>query len=301
MRRDPTVQYLTMDIGGSSIKYALARDNLQLTEKGELPTQYDTHATFVETLGGVYDRFAGEVDGIALSCCGELDPATGHMFSGGALTFNAGTNMIESVRARCCVPVSVENDANCALLAEANSGCLVGCRNAVALIIGTGVGGAILLNGAIYHGSNFHAGNASFAKVNLSDPDSASFAITNGVGGLVSDYAELAGVPAGGMDGRFVFELVQRGDSTALAALDRFCQRLSAFVFNLQVILDVEAFAIGGGISAQPVFVDTLREKVAAVFDGAWIPLPRPQVRACAYFNDANLIGALHHHLNTHR
>ena len=53
------MQYLTMDIGGSSIKYALARDNLQLTEKGELPTQYDTHATFVETLGGVYDRFAG--------------------------------------------------------------------------------------------------------------------------------------------------------------------------------------------------------------------------------------------------
>ena len=51
-------------------------------------------------------------------------------------------------------------------------------------------------------------------------------------------------------DGRHCIELVQRGDSTALAALDRFCQRLSAFVFNLQVILDVEAFAIGGGISA---------------------------------------------------
>ncbi len=94
------MKWLAMDVGGSGVKYALADESYQLTEAGVLPTQYDTHAGFIDAVGRVYDRFAGTVTGIAISTCGELDPDTGHMFSGGTLTFNSGTNMIEAVSAR---------------------------------------------------------------------------------------------------------------------------------------------------------------------------------------------------------
>ncbi|MGB4916643.1 MAG: ROK family protein [Propionicimonas sp.] len=291
------MQYLTMDVGGSGIKYALADESYALSHKGVVPTSYDSHGDFIAAIGRIYEPFRGAVAGIALSCCGELDPTSGYMFSGGALVFNAGTNLIESVEARCGVPVSLENDANCALLAEVHDGCLTDCRNAVALIIGTGVGGAILINGQINHGSHFHSGNASFTKVDLCDPASPPLAWLSGVGALLADYARAAGVPAGSLDGRAFFDHLQRGEPTAAEALDRFCSRLGQFIFNLQIILDVDAFAIGGGISAQPVFVDLLNDKVQASFDSAPVTLPRPQIRSCRYFNDANLIGALHHHL----
>lgn len=135
------MQWLAMDVGGSGIKYALADESYQLSEAGVLPTCNDTHDGFIDAVGSIYDRFAGTVTGIAMSSCGELDPDTGHMFSGGTLTFNNGTNMIDAVTARCGIPVTVENDANCALLAEAHLGCLTDCRNAVVLVIGTSAAG----------------------------------------------------------------------------------------------------------------------------------------------------------------
>ncbi len=296
------MSYLVLDVGGSSIKHAIADESYVLTEKGSVPTGYDTHAEFIETIGTIYDRYSDQVTGIAMSSCGELDPVSGHMFSGGALLFNAGTNMIASVTARCGVPVSVENDANCALLAELHDGSLSDCTNGVALVMGTGVGGAVLINGRIYHGSHFHSGNASFFKPDLDRPDDPGFAWVNGVPALITDYAARAGLPAEAVDGRLVFERVASGEAEAVAALDAYCSRLATFIFNLQLILDVEAFAIGGGISIQPVFIETLDRHVGKVFDGVTrTELPRPSIRACRYFNDANLLGALYHHLNPSR
>lgn len=296
------MSYLVLDVGGSSIKHAIADESYLLTEKGNVPTSYTTHAEFIETIGAIYDRYADEVTGIAMSACGELDPVSGHMFSGGALLFNAGTNMIASVAGRCGVPVSVENDANCALLAEFHDGSLSDCTNGVALVMGTGVGGAVLINGRIYHGSHFHSGNASYVKPELDRPDDPGLAWVNGVPALIGDYAARAGLPVESVDGRVVFERVAAGDAAARAALDTYCSRLATFIFNLQLILDVDAFAIGGGISIQPVFIETLRSHVTRVFDGVTrTELPRPSIRACQHFNDANLLGALYHHLNPER
>ncbi len=237
-----------------------------------------------------------------MSCCGELDPQTGHMFSGGALLFNAGTNMIASIGARCPVPVSIENDANCALLAEMHDGSLSDCTNAVALVMGTGVGGAVMINGSIYHGSHFHSGNASYVRPDLSHPHASNLALVNGVPALARDYALLADLDPEQVDGRLVFEQVDIGDPAAVQALDAYCQRLATFIFNLQVILDVDAFAIGGGISARPVFIQTLEREVAAIFAAETrTRLPAPQLRVCRYFNDANLLGALYHHFNPAR
>ena len=294
------MQYLALDVGGSSIKHALIDDAYLITEKGGVPTSYATNNEFIETIGGLYDRYAGNVAGIAISTCGELDPVTGHMFSGGALRFNAGTNMIERVAGRCGVPVSVENDANCALLAEVHDGSLTDCTNAAALVIGTGVGGAVMINRHIYHGSHFHSGNASVTITALAEPFSfgRAFARTNGVGGLTRPLAERRGLPAEAVDGRAFFAALEAGDQDAAEVLDAFCHRLAGFIYNVQALLDVDAFAIGGGISVQPVFVDTVRTKVREMIGATPIPLPAPEIRTCRHFNEANLLGALYHHLH---
>lgn len=290
------VQVLAVDVGGSGVKYALTDESLTLREKGLVPTSFDTHASFVDAIGGVFDRFDG-IDAVAMSSCGELDPRSGYMFSGGALRFNGGTNMIESLGARCGVPVSIENDANCALLAEADSGCLVDCENAMALVMGTGIGGAVLINRRVYRGSHFHSGNASPTRVDLT-PGAPLLARLNGATALATGYASRAGLAPEHIDVPTVFARCEEGDPIALAVMDEFCSRLAVFIHNTQLILDVEAFAIGGGISAQPRFIDTLRDHVDRVFDGLQIQVPRPELRPCRYRNDANLIGAVLHHFN---
>lgn len=62
-------------------------------------------------------------------------------------------------------------------------------------------------------------------------------------------------------------------------------------------MLDVEAFAIGGGISSQEVLIDAIAADVTRRYDEAPLVLPRPQIHACRYRNDANLLGAVWHHL----
>lgn len=294
------MRYLVLDVGGSSIKHALADERYHLTAPGRVPAaRFTTHAEFIDVIGALYDA-AAPVDGIAISTAGELDPATGYMFTGGAHLFNAGTNIVADVQARCGgVPVAAENDANCALLAEVYDGVLVGCRNAVALVLGTGVGGAVMINGRIYHGSHFFSGNASLSRVDLRHPTEGPFAMFNGVGALLADYANRVDAPRAEVDGPLFFARLADGDSDAEAALEAYCERLGAFIFNWHVLLDVEAFAVGGGISAQPQVVETLRRHVTAIFDSALFQVPRPEVHACRHGNDANLLGALHHFLTS--
>lgn len=296
------MRYLAFDVGGTGIKHALMDDEYQLSDKGSISTAAVTSsAEFIEALGAIYDRYAEQVAGIAVSTAGELDAVSGHMFSGGSLLFNAGTNMIGLLEARCGRRVTVENDANCALLAEIHDGSLADATNAVALVLGTGVGGALMLNGRLYHGSHFHSGNASFTLRNIDEPHSIDqmLAWVGGVGGLTKPLAERKGWDVATVDGRRVFDLADAGDPDAGAVLDEYCARLARFIHNVQVLLDVDVVAVGGGISARARFIETLTRKVDEVFDDAFVPLPRPAIRACRHRNDANLVGALYHHLHT--
>ena len=287
---------LALDVGGSAIKFALGDEQGNLESKGVVPNDFLTHAEFIEAIGRIFDSFPG-VEGIAISTCGELDPSTGEMFTGGTLRFNAGTNLIRSVGGRCPVPVSIENDANCALLAEMADGALAGCRNGVVLVLGTAVGGAIMIEGKLHHGAHFHSGNVSYLLNDIAELGSAILADTNGVQGLMNDYRLVRGSDVSRATSEQLFALIQAGDTHAIAALDRYCDRLSSVIFNLQQVLDAEVFAIGGGISAQGVLVERLTAAVTRRFQLAPVALPAPALRACRYHNDANLIGALRHHV----
>lgn len=296
------MRYLVFDVGGTAIKHAVIDEAYRLGERGLIPTAgLTSSAQFVETLAGVHDGLTARVDGIALSTCGELDPVTGHVYSGGSLQFNNGANLVTLLQARCGTRVTVENDANCALLAEFHDGVLVGCTNAAVFVIGTGVGGALLLGGRIHHGSHFHAGNASFTLTSLDVGYAWAhlLGVVGGVGALTGAVAAAKGVGPATLDGRAVFDLVEAGDPDAVTALGEFSTRLARFIYNAQVLLDVEVVALGGGISARAAFVDAVAAEVDALFDAAFVPLPRPRVLAARHRNDANLLGALYHYLHS--
>nr|NLI50517.1 ROK family protein [Propionibacterium sp.] len=299
------MRYLAFDIGGTAIKHAVVDDRYRLRAQGEFPTaSVRTPDELVAALGAVYDRHAAEVAGVAISTAGETDPATGLMFNGGALRFTRGLEMRSAVAARCPTRVTVENDANCALLAEVGDGVLTGCRNALALIVGTALGGAVLVDGRLHHGTHFYAGSFSLLMRTIEEPFSAErIGGTLGVGALTAAVAAATGRDPATVDGRVVFDLVEAGDAAATAALDAYCAVLARLLFNAQMLLDVEAVAVGGGISRRPAFVAALAAQAAATFDAAdtLVPVPRPAIRGCRHSADANLVGAVVHHLGRER
>lgn len=76
-----------------------------------------------------------------------------------------------------------------------------------------------------------------------------------------------------------------------MAALDEFCFYIALQLYNIQAIFDPEKFAIGGGISAQPLLIEKINEQYKKLFIPVFL-LRLVDVVACEFRNDANLIGA---------
>ena len=117
---------------------------------------------------------------------------------------------------------------------------------------------------------------------------------------LLRQALEEAGLPAdAAMNGRQFFDAANAGEPEALEVLERFCKMVAVQIYNLNVLLDLEKVAIGGGISKQPILVETLNEVYEEYilrghpFSEAQARcLPRPEIVPCRFLSEANQIGA---------
>lgn len=138
------MRYLVIDIGGSFIKYALMDEAYYVMMTDQLPTPKEGRDELVEALGKLYDRFAGEIDGMAIAAPGIIDSRKGYFYTGGALRYNEGFAMKEALLKRCPTKIHIENDGKCAAMAEAELGCLSDVENGVVLVLGTMTGAELL-------------------------------------------------------------------------------------------------------------------------------------------------------------
>ena len=106
-------------------------------------------------------------------------------------------------------------------------------------------------------------------------------------------FAEKKNLNIDEVDGIVVFEAINQGDDQAIECLNIYTREIAVQIFNLQTILDVERFAIGGGISAQPIFIEYIRKNLKEMYAVCPYDVPRAEVVTCKFQNDANLIGAL--------
>lgn len=292
--------YLVLDIGGSSIKYALIQENRTILKKAQKKTPLDTLPHFIETIGELYDRYAESIAGIAISMPGSIDPKRGYSYHGGALPYLNNVETRQLLMERCPLPITIGNDAKCAAMAEIGFGCLKDVDNAITLVLGTGVGGCLIYQREVIMGSHFFAGEFSFIKTDSQHPEKREghWCYQNGSTGLLARVQqELQSDEF--FDGRQIFALCEQGDELACRALDLFTKDLSVQIFNLQVIFDPERFAIGGGISEQPLLYHYLQKNIDALVSK--LSIPAPIIVPCQYYNDANLLGALYQHLSNEK
>lgn len=304
------MNYLGIDVGGSPIKHAVMDENYQILSQGTLDGRAGDREAFLSAICGLYEQADRPEGGIAMSYCGEVDERSGLVIAGGSYAYNAGTNIKADLEARTGARVSIENDGNCAALAELAGGALTGMRDAVVIVVGTGLGGGILLDGKVWHGTHKRSGSLSLLLESVHEDLGPAHGYTDapvmgkvcGAAALAQGYAVAHGEGPGPLprNGKEFFALVDAGDLAAVRVLVGYCRRFAHLIYNLQTTLDVEAFAIGGGISAAPAFGRTLASEVARIYESTYarrLGLAAPKLVTCKYRNEANLIGALAHHI----
>lgn len=152
------MKVMVFDVGGTGIKYSVVDEQLNRTDTGSTPTPADSQEHFLNTLREIYLPHKDEVDGIALSLPGFIDAEQGVVRGGGApsLAYNVGTPVGPRLAEACGCRVWIENDGKAAAIAELERGVLKGCRNAAVFIIGTGVGGGLIIDGKLVRGRGLH-------------------------------------------------------------------------------------------------------------------------------------------------
>ena len=288
------MQILVVDIGGTWIKYACMTENMDILNRGKVKTPQSGREELIETIGKIYDQIP-EAEGIAISMPGIIDSENGYCFMGGALRYNDDFYLRHSLYERCPVRIVMENDAKCAAMAEAAVGSLKDVEDGFVLIFGTMIGGAFIKNHRLHRGRHFAAGEVSYINTGREEMPTFSNVWGNrcGTSGLCRMYAQKKKLAPESVDGIMVFEGVKRQEADAMECLQRFTKEIAVQLFNIQTILDPERFAIGGGISAQPVFIEYIKNNLTELYAGCPYQVPHAEVVSCKFQNDANLIGAL--------
>ena len=295
-------EYLVFDWGGTFLKYALMDETTTILEQGKVPatTKKDSLDIFMNVIDSIVQKYIHRIKGIAISAPGIIDSVHGIAEVVGAFPYLSGVNLKEYFENRYSIACSVENDAKCAALAEIWKGSLKDCESGAVVIIGTSIGGGLVLDGKLRRGKHFFAGEFSgtFADIYHPSEDESYFG-SLGVRGLSRICAEHMQDDIR-RNGEEIFALVEAQDPRALAALKEYTDLLAYEIFNLNLLLDLDMISIGGGISRQPALLDSLRKSIDSIqhihpdmVQGTRLPLP--SVTTCRFFNEANLIGALYH------
>jgi glucokinase len=264
--------FIGVDVGGSVTSAGLVTADGEVIRVAHTPTLRDGPGTAVESLIRVVDEIlAGAtelhlaVTGLGIGLPGIVDVEAGRMQRGlGLIPELSDTSLAERVQARAGVPVFVDNDVNAQALAESAWGVGRGYSSMVVLALGSGVGGALILDGRLMRGRNGYTGEFGHVSVKLDGPRCLC-----GIRGCLSVYtsgnsialegarraAVAAGRPAADpsrewqpQDSRAVFAAAAAGDSVAGSVVEDCCQALGVGLGGLVNGLNPEVIAVTGGV-----------------------------------------------------
>ncbi|RIJ66219.1 ROK family protein [Rummeliibacillus sp. POC4] len=291
--------YAVFDVGGSAIKYALMDETGCFIEKSSLPTPKKSLAEFIDTIGDIVGEFKKShlVKGLAISIPGAVNVETGIIEGSSALPYIHGPNIKDLLQDKTELPVELENDANCAGLAEGWIGAAKDVKDYLCIVLGIGIGGAVVLDKKLRHGKNGFAGEFGYMLMEdyLGPNTGESFSSLAAVGGLIQQVAKRKGIDPDVLTGKKIFKLAENGDSEVADEIDKFMRRLAVGIYNLQFILDPEKILIGGAISHREGFVEKINETLQQMkYESEGLTV---KVERCQFGNDSNLIGALYHFL----
>lgn len=283
---------LTIDIGGTFIKYGIFDEKYNLYTKGKIDTPKENIDSFLEALNNIYQQFTN-IEGIAISMPGLVDADNGSAIIDGALAFLKHDNIQKLISDYLNIKVHIENDARCATLAELILGNLSDVNNGATIIFGTGIGGGIVIDRKIIKGANLYAGELSYLSIDLAKNMQGNnfFDAYCSLIGMASIIENRIGIK--NISGIEIFKMIKEGNKDIEKIMRDICHKIAMIIYQLQFVIDPEKVLIGGGISQEPLFINYIQEEIKKIaLDNPKIRII-PKVEKCYFGNDANLLGAL--------
>ena len=190
--------------------------------------------------------------------------------------------------------------------------------SAVVLVFGTGVGGGIVIDRKILHGRGMVAGEMSYlfedvnrdnidklvpleanlknTKKHVKLPDNVTWTMQASVSSLRREVAAVKGMREDEVSGEMIYEWEAAGDKAVIGVLEDWYLNIAKHCMNIHVILAPDIILLGGGISAEPRFIQGVKKYVDKLAKFSVI-YNEMQVGLCKFGNDSNLIGALFNYL----
>ncbi|MBU0466261.1 MAG: ROK family protein [Nanoarchaeota archaeon] len=268
------MKILALDIGGTNIRSAIVQ-GVKLKDYRKVKTPHKQK----ETIKKIFECVEGygKVDAICVSTAGFL--RDGKIVNSLNNDMD-GVHLFDVLKKKFKTKVFVENDANCAALAELYYGAGKGKKNFVLLTLGSGIGGGAILDGKLYRGGggaiepgSMRVDGEKYRWEDIASGDGSVFLARKN--GLKVNSLELE-------------HRADKGDKRAKKVYDEVGRYLGIGLSNLAYIFDPELLIIGGGFSR----VKYIYPKMRATFDKLYKLNPKPKIVKARFGDDAGLIGA---------
>jgi len=323
---DIKMKCLVFDFGGSSVKYAVVDDRARILFSDKLPAPLESEDAFIGMIKKVYEQHSRDLDGIALSLPGIIDSESGKHYGSGAYSqILKDKNIIEMVSEGCHTKAAVENDGKCGALSEAWTGALADVKDGAVLILGTGIGGGVIVNKKIHRGLNFSAGEFSFAITKFNEYTITDEAWVNiGIVGMTYKICkwknlDISYQDAGDtlvrydkllkkdfpvhteppkkfkVDGKQIFKWIDEKDEDAQRVYKEFLHSMIALIHNIQTCFAPSKIVIGGGLSRVERLIPDINRELEQFYSRCCIPNSlHANLCRSKYLDECNLLGAMY-------
>jgi len=291
---------LAIDIGGTEIKIGIVTEDGNIKNKKNYITRLEGVSLKYRVISILKENIASDIKGIAVSTAGQVDSNTGMIIEAVGESFKGwkGTNVIDLINKEFNLPVSVENDANCAALAELKRGSAKGVKDFVLVTLGTGIGGCIVVNGNILTGSNGVAGELGHISINnegskCSCGNIGCWEMYGSTAALVKRGKNLVNTKED-INGKWIFENIKNGDTVINEEYNKWIYDVSLGLVTLVHLFNPSLIVIGGGVSKQgDILIKPIEEQISKLAMNSFTK--NLKVVAAMHSNDAGLIGAFEH------
>jgi ROK family protein (putative glucokinase) len=308
--------YIGIDLGGTNIAAGIVDESGAIVKKGSVPTgRTRPSEEIVEDMCALAESLmkdtgigVSEIHSVGIGSPGVLDREKGVIIYNCNLGFR-NVPVRKLIQKHFNLPVYVENDANCAAIAESQAGAAKGYPHAIVITIGTGIGGGVIINNRLYTGFNGAGGELGHVVIRMNGEAcncgrKGCWEAYSSATALIRQTARAAAANPQSLINRLVdgdhskitaktpFDAARMGDETAKRVVDEYIEMLAEGLANMINIFQPNIVVLGGGVSKEGEnLLVPLREKVEG---RTYCPegLEKPKIVAAKLGNDAGIIGA---------
>ena len=280
---------LTMDIGQKFIRYGFFDDKGNLTEKGQYQVPRQSAKDFYKSIADLVDESDMEIKAISISFPGFINVKDKVAIRAGSLRFLDGHNISKDLHQYINkeIEIFIENNTNCAAIAEKLNGNAQDVEDFVVITLGHGVGGAIFVNNKLLRGSGYSAGEFGMMITDYSARQFMTAHELASTSALINDYATMRGIPSELIE---EYQIMAELDNPKVReVIEKWATYVAICIFNLSCTLNPQRFLIGGALSQNNELIPLIKNRLMQIPN--WSDF-ETEIQSCRFYNDASLYGA---------